>query len=122
MYDIHELEQRLNGRQDSQDATEHLLGLMPDVLTEDEFFAMAQERLPGLEGTWCMIAVDIKHFKLFKELNGQENGETLLIRFAEILHAHAHPGIGLVTNTPAVCQAFFHTKNIGKYIVRPETI
>ena len=89
LYDIRELDQRLNGKQDTQSATDHLLGLMPDILTEEEFFAMAQERLPHLEGTWCMIAVDIKHFKLFKELNGQENGEMLLIRFAEILQAHA---------------------------------
>ena len=87
LFDIRELDRRLNGQSSAQDATEHMLGLMPDVLTEEQFFAMAQERLPRLEGTWAMIAVDIKHFKLFKELNGQENGDTLLIRFAEILLA-----------------------------------
>ena len=87
VYDMVEMGRRLNGMPTGQDATEHLLGLMPNILTEEQFFAMAQERLPHLEGTWAMVAVDIKHFKLFKELNGQANGDSLLVRFAEILLA-----------------------------------
>ena len=47
------------------------------------------------EGRWCLIAVDVKHFKLFKELNGQEKGDQLLVRFAEILHDAAHAAGGL---------------------------
>lgn len=78
VYDMVEMGRRLNGMPTGQDATEHLLGLMPNILTEEQFFAMAQERLPHLEGTWAMVAVDIKHFKLFKELNGQASGDSLL--------------------------------------------
>ena len=95
LFDIREMEHRLNGAGDSRDDTEHLLFLMHDILNEEQFFALAQERLPSLVGTWCMIAVDIKHFKLFKELNGQENGDSLLIRFAEILMLLAQERGGL---------------------------
>ena len=95
LYDIRELDRRINGSTDNRVVTEHMLNLMPDILTEEQFFAIAQERLPSLEGTWCMIAVDIKHFKLFKELNGQENGDALLIRFAEILQSLAQRKDGI---------------------------
>ena len=42
-----------------------------------------------------MIAIDIKHFKLFKDLNGRVKGEQLLIRFAERIHEVAEQMDGL---------------------------
>jgi len=86
LYDEQDIREREQGQHVSAAAVERLRGLMPDLLTEDTFFALAQERMTRLDGQWCMIAVDVKHFKLFKELNGQEKGDLLLIRFAEHLH------------------------------------
>ena len=91
MYDVEEIRNREEGQYaDAALPSQHLLNQMPDQMPESVFFTYVQERLSRpAEGRWCLIAVDIKHFKLFKELNGQENGEQLLIRFAETLHKAA---------------------------------
>ena len=91
MYDVEEIRNREEGQYvDAALPSQHLLNQMPDQMPESVFFTYVQERLSHpAEGRWCLIAVDIKHFKLFKELNGQENGEQLLIRFAETLHKAA---------------------------------
>ena len=87
LYDVKDIRDREEGQHVNAVAnTERLRGIMPDLLTESTFFALAQERIRHLSGQWCMIAVDIKHFKLFKELNGQEKGDQLLVRFAEHIH------------------------------------
>jgi len=86
LYDVQEMRDREEGQHPgAASVTERLRGLMPDLLTESTFFALAQERISRLEGQWCMIAVDVKHFKLFRELNGPDKGEELLIRFARHL-------------------------------------
>ena len=87
LYDVKDIRDREEGQHVNAAANaERLRGIMPDLLTESTFFALAQERIRHLSGQWCMIAVDIKHFKLFKELNGQEKGDQLLVRFAEHIH------------------------------------
>ena len=87
LYDIQDIREREEGQHVNTAAhTERLRKMMPELLTENTFFALAQQRLRHLEGQWCMIAVDVKHFKLFKELNGQDKGDQLLIRFAEHIH------------------------------------
>ena len=87
MYDVKDIRDREEGQHVNAAANaERLRGIMPDLLTESTFFALAEERIRHLSGQWCMIAVDIKHFKLFKELNGQEKGDQLLVRFAEHIH------------------------------------
>ena len=97
LYDVDEIRNREQGRyMDSSLPAQHLLSMMPDQTPESSFFTIVQERLSHpAEERWCLIAVDIKHFKLFKELNGQEKGEQLLIRFAEILHDAARETGGL---------------------------
>lgn len=87
LYDVKDIRDREEGQHVNAAANaERLRGIMPDLLTESTFFALAEERIRHLSGQWCMIAVDIKHFKLFKELNGQEKGDQLLVRFAEHIH------------------------------------
>ena len=87
LYDVKDIRDREEGQHVNAAANaERLRGIMPDLLTESTFFARAEERIRHLSGQWCMIAVDIKHFKLFKELNGQEKGDQLLVRFAEHIH------------------------------------
>ena len=97
LYDIQEIKSREHGRyMDSSLPSEHLISRMPDQTPESAFFTMVQERLGRpADGRWCLIAVDIKHFNLFRELNGQEKGEQLLVRFAEILHNAARETGGL---------------------------
>ena len=56
---------------------------------ERVFLNLAQERIQALEGDWCVIAVDIEHFKLFRDWNGQENGTLLLAEIGRILQAEA---------------------------------
>ena len=51
---------------------------MTGLLLEKAFYAAAQERLPRLSGRWCLIAIDIEHFKLFLEWHGQDEGRFLL--------------------------------------------
>ena len=87
LYDIQDIKEREEGQHVNAAAnTERLRGMMPELLTESTFFALAQQHMQHLEGQWCMLAVDVKHFKLFKELNSQEKGDRLLIRFAEHIH------------------------------------
>ena len=87
LYDEQDIRDREEGQhKDAAASAERLRVLMPDLLTESTFFALAQERMHRLNGQWCMLAVDVKHFKLFKELNGQDAGDQLLVRFAEHVH------------------------------------
>jgi len=96
LFDEQDIKEREQGQHiNTAAAVERLRGMMPDLLTENTFFALAQERMSRLEGQWCMIAVDVKHFKLFKELNGRDKGDLLLIRFAEHLHDAAELTGGL---------------------------
>ena len=97
LFDVQEIRSRETGQVSGPSLpAQHLLSQMPDQSSESVFFSRVQERLSrSAEGRWCLIAVDIKHYKLFKELNGQEKGEQLLIRFAEILHDAARETGGL---------------------------
>ena len=96
LYDAQEIRDREQGQHVGvSSSTERLRMLMPGLLTENTFFVLAQKKLAGLQGRWCMIAVDVKHFKLFRELNGPEKGEELLIRFSRHLHSLAEKTGGL---------------------------
>ena len=86
LYDVQTVLDRETGQHQSFFSADRLMDQMPGMLTENAFFSMAQERLSVQGSRWCMVAVDIKHFKLFKDMNGQEKGDTLLIRFADILN------------------------------------
>ena len=48
------------------------------------FFRKADEKLSELEnGTYCLVATEIEHFKLFNQIYGREAGDKLLIHIAE---------------------------------------
>ena len=89
VFDIQEIQDREQGRFAVNEASEHMRGLLPDLLSENSFLSMCDDLLRQSKGQWCLIAIDIKHYKLFLELNGQEKGEHLLIRFGEILYQEA---------------------------------
>ena len=86
LYDVQEMTDREKGQHtENAAATERMRRLMPDLIPETTFLALCDETLSRDRGQWCMIAVDVKHFKLFRELNGQDKAEKLLIRFGEIV-------------------------------------
>ena len=96
LFDIRDMRSREEGLQtETAASTNRLRDMMPDLLSEAAFFAIAQDKMRDTETPWCMIAIDIKHFKLFKDLNGRVKGEQLLVRFAERIHAVAEQMNGL---------------------------
>jgi EAL domain-containing protein (putative c-di-GMP-specific phosphodiesterase class I)/GGDEF domain-containing protein len=96
LFDVRDMRSREEGMHTETTAsTRRLRDMMPDLLSEAVFFTMAQEKMHNTETQWCMIAIDIKHFKLFKDLNGRVKGEQLLIRFAERIHEVAEQMDGL---------------------------
>lgn len=55
------------------------------LLREKAFFALAQERIEaGLEG-WCLMVMDIQHFKLFNDWYGRGAGDLLLAEIGALL-------------------------------------
>ena len=89
-YDIREMQERDQGLPtESATAIERIRKMMPDLLSETSFLPLCDGLLRREKKQWCMIAVDIKHFKLFREVNGPEKAEKLLIRFGEVLAGEA---------------------------------
>ncbi len=54
------------------------------LLSDREFFTVAQRKLPALSGRWCVVAVDIENFKLYCDWYGQQVGQFLLAEIGEI--------------------------------------
>lgn len=60
-------------------------GALTGLLSSFDFFAPAQQRLEEFRDGWCLIDIDIKHFKLFIDWYGVESGRYLISGFAEAL-------------------------------------
>ncbi len=87
IYDIQAQRDRLQGR---PVVSSYLLsGMHRDELTglytEKDYFDLVQARLGQLQGTWCILDVDIEHFKLFTDWHGHERARELLKQFGRIL-------------------------------------
>jgi len=119
LFDVRDMRSREEGMHTETTAsTRRLRDMMPDLLSEAVFFTMAQEKMHDTEAQWCMIAIDIKHFKLFKDLNGRVKGEQLLIRFAERIHEVAEQTDGLApydfdNNSPGIEVEEYSENNSG---------
>ncbi|MBQ9460162.1 MAG: EAL domain-containing protein [Oscillospiraceae bacterium] len=48
------------------------------LLREEEFFTRARERLSAVPRQWCVVAIDLEHFKLFNEWYDRSQGDQLL--------------------------------------------
>ncbi|MBO4914815.1 MAG: EAL domain-containing protein [Oscillospiraceae bacterium] len=48
------------------------------LMREEEFFAAANRILDANRDSWCMISIDIEHFKLFNEWYDRSRGDQLL--------------------------------------------
>ncbi|MBQ9459528.1 MAG: EAL domain-containing protein [Oscillospiraceae bacterium] len=51
---------------------------MTGLLTKDAFFERAREVLKRVDRNWCVLSIDLEHFKLFNEWYGRKNGDLLL--------------------------------------------
>ena len=51
---------------------------MTGLLTKNAFFARAKEALDRVRRNWCVISIDLEHFKLFNEWYGRKHGDLLL--------------------------------------------
>ena len=67
-----------------EEETDTELNALTGLYDNRSFFRKADEKLSKLEnGTYCLIATDIEHFRLFNKLYGREEGDKLLIHTAE---------------------------------------
>ncbi len=90
-YDVQDQMEDSGGPSDrgAEEARDEMTGL----LTKNAFFrlgrAVLQERAEG----WCMLALDLEHFKLFNDWYGREQGDLLLSQIgARLLRAEEELG------------------------------
>ncbi|MBE6910177.1 MAG: EAL domain-containing protein [Ruminococcaceae bacterium] len=57
---------------------------MTGLRTESAFYILGKELLQKHPEGWCVIAVDLEHFKLFNEWYGRETGDKLLAQIGEL--------------------------------------
>lgn len=81
---VKELEQQLE-----QTRQESLRDALTRLYNRRAFNVMLEETLSGsgIKGTWCMIMLDIDHFKLVNDTHGHLIGDALLVKVARILDA-----------------------------------
>ncbi len=64
------------------DERDHITGL----LIEKAFINKARELVAAEDKKWCIVSIDIEHFKLFDEWYGRESGDLLLAKIGSLLH------------------------------------
>ncbi|MBO4914192.1 MAG: EAL domain-containing protein [Oscillospiraceae bacterium] len=60
------------------EAPPELRSELTGLMWEESFFAHARELIRKHPEGWCMIAIDLEHFKLFNEWYGRKQGDLLL--------------------------------------------
>ncbi|MCR5272447.1 MAG: GGDEF domain-containing phosphodiesterase [Lachnospiraceae bacterium] len=86
-----------------KNATEKLMGYIEQSGIDDltglrlskEFFRLASEKIEDNSKTWCVIALDIEHFKLLNDWYGRAAGDLILMEIGNILQMVEHSGEGL---------------------------
>ncbi len=89
VYDIQNLKDRETGNKKSG-FTSNDINALTGVKIGTAFLASAEQMVNKKaatrnSGKWCMIALDIEHFKIFNEWYGREKGDYLLARIGETL-------------------------------------
>ena len=90
VYDTQKQVQRIEGVEPGPDRAgdgrrEEITGLLEGV----DFFRPIQGRLDKLSGDWCVVDVDVEHYKLFSEWYGMASAQYLLKQMAELLQKTA---------------------------------
>ena len=59
------------------------------LYSEKAFFEAVTDFLQQEDGkTYCMMAIDVEHFRLYNQLHGMEEGDNLLRFIAEMLRTY----------------------------------
>ena len=82
IFDIHNLMTRHQGiESDDANVISDLRDSLTGLLKRDYFFLEADKAIKNKsDSTWCLIAIDIEHFKFFDEWYGRETGSYLLAK------------------------------------------
>ncbi len=65
------------------------LNVLTGLYLTHTFFKKADEFLETAESnSYCMVAIDLEHFRLFNKIYGREQGDCLLKKIAELLKAY----------------------------------
>ena len=85
---LFDIQEEMDGASQSGNAPSPALrSPLTGLLTENSFFDYVQTRLKEPSEGWCMLAMDLEHFKLFNEWYGRKNGDLLLARIgAKLMH------------------------------------
>ena len=97
LFDIQLVKDRQSG-QGGQQAREYAPACRDELTSlpmDRELFPMARAILNRAEGQWCVIAIDIEHFKLFIDWHGKEAGDMLLAQIGKILNRAQREAGGL---------------------------
>lgn len=55
------------------------------LLLDRDIYILAREKMSKMTGEWCVIAIDIEHFRLFLDWHGSTETEILLAEIGKIL-------------------------------------
>lgn len=86
-------EMRQNG--DTDRYQDPLLDALTGLYRRRAFFQIAETFLDSAEGSYCLVAVDIEHFKLFNDWYGQSAGDKLLMDIGKRLQQLEQEGKGI---------------------------
>ena len=87
VFDVHNYKARQNGFiSNDGDIVSKGRDSVTNLLLEKEFFLKGQDlMIERPECEWCLISIDIKHFRFFDEWFGKETGDLLLAKFGATL-------------------------------------
>lgn len=87
VFDIHNLKVRQEGKQTNRESSyEHERSPLTGLFVEATFFPQAEDLVRAKKDVpWCLIAIDIEHFRFFDEWYGREKGDELLKNIGLIL-------------------------------------
>lgn len=67
------------------------------LLTRMQFFKNVDYKLINSKEDYCIVAIDIEHFKLFNKWHGRTAGDELLASFASVLRSYENKYQGIAT-------------------------
>ena len=87
VFDIHNYKARQNGNSaDERGLMSKGRDSVTNLLLEKEFLIKAQELIDSKQNEdWCLISIDIEHFRFFDEWYGREAGDNLLSKVGALL-------------------------------------
>ncbi len=96
VYDIQRQKERVHGEIPESEESSHTKHEdVTGLLLGQDYFRLVDSKLPLLTDGWCIIDIDIEHFKLFVDWYGMESGRYLLSQIGGILREESKANGGL---------------------------